>query len=296
MSILVFGSNGLVGSNVVDEGRAQGYSVVGTYHSSEPDFDIELSECDIRDESRVRSVIRDLEPDVVVNCAAYTDVDGCEREPQKAQAVNAAAPGVMAETCAEHGVSFVHLSTDYVFDGTAERPYREDDEPNPIQVYGETKLEGERRVLDEHPEALVLRLSFVWGEHGATGDLQGFPAWVLDRARNGEALPLFTDQYVTPTNARFAAETVLSLVEREVSGIYNVASRDCVSPYEFGRRVLRRLTSDADLLEQRSMADVSRDAARPHDTCLETTILEEKMGRRTPSLDAEIEDVIPSTP
>jgi len=271
MSVLVLGANGLVGSSLVRTCLDREMAVSGTYHTEQPAFDVDLFELDICDTQRVRAVLEQIEPDAVVNCAAYTDVDSCEENPELARGVNADAPGVLAEECAERGLSFVHLSTDYVFDGESEEPYTEADDPNPIQVYGQTKLEGEQQVLEAHSEAIVCRLSFVWGRHGATGELEGFPAWVLERARDGESVPLFTDQWVTPTRAGYAAEVVLELVSCNARGVFHVASQNCMTPHEFGQLVLKRadIVSES-LIKDGSPNAVERPAPRPVNTCLST--------------------------
>jgi dTDP-4-dehydrorhamnose reductase len=167
MRALVLGASGLFGSNVLAVGRKRGHEIVGTYSSSAPGFDGPLERLDIRaDETRGR-LMTEHNPDVVFNCAAMTDVDACESDPERAFAVNAEAPGALAAQCADHGASVVHVSTDYVFDGTAERPYRETDQPNPKQVYGKAKLAGERLVQEAHPESPVSRL-VVTGSGGVT--------------------------------------------------------------------------------------------------------------------------------
>jgi len=289
MKILVIGASGLVGSSLVRTCLEREVEVVGTYHTERPAFDTELLELDLRDGDRIRAVVEEVTPDAVVNCAAYTDVDGCERNPELARAVNAAGPGVLAEVCAERDVAFVHLSTDYVFDGETDEPYTEADDPNPIQVYGETKLEGEQRVLEAHSEAVVCRLSFVWGRHGATGNLEGFPAWVLGRARGGESVPLFTDQYVTPTRAGYAAEIVLDLLDRDAQGVFHVANQGCVTPYEFGSLVLKKgKPSATELLAKSSLEDVERVAPRPKATCLSMERIKGILGHKQPTSEESI--------
>ena len=293
MSVLVVGANGLVGSSLVRTCLDCEIAVSGTYHTEQPVFDVDLFDLDVRDTQRVREVIEQVEPNVVVNCAAYTDVDGCEENPKLASRVNADAPGVLAEECGERDISFVHLSTDYVFDGEADKPYTEDDEPNPIQVYGETKLDGEKRVLEAHPESVVCRLSFVWGRHGSTGELEGFPAWVLRRAQSGDMVPLFTDQWVTPTRAGYTAEVVLELVERDSEGLFHIASQSCVTPYEFGRLVLENEEmSTTGLLEESSLDDVERAASRPRYTCLSTDRIVKGLGHDQPMVEPAVSTVL----
>jgi len=178
MRVLVVGSNGLLGGNVVETAREQGFEAAGTYHMSKPSFEIPLEKLDLREVEQLRSIVNEFSPHVVVNCAAMTDVDGCESDPDTACAVNGDAPGVIAEICDEANSYLVHVSTDYVFDGCARRPYKESDDPSPKQVYGESKLAGERSVRDTEADALVTRLSFVYGIHRSNGELTGFPAWV----------------------------------------------------------------------------------------------------------------------
>ena len=215
MRLLIVGANGLLGSNVVYAGRQRGWDVCGTYHSTRPAFDVPLTQFDLGDYEEFGDLLEKYEPDVVVNCAAMTDVDGCERDPERAQLLNGDAPGGLAAHCAAHNVEFVHISTDYVFDGTARDPYAEEATPNPVQAYGKSKLDGERAVRSESEHALIARLSFVWGIHRSTGNLTGFPAWVRDQLRSDEAVPLFTDQWVTPKRAGQAADTLLDLIARE---------------------------------------------------------------------------------
>ncbi len=269
MHVLVIGANGLVGSSLVRTCLDRGIGVSGTYHTQRPAFDVDQFELDIRDSGRVREIVADVEPDAVVNCAAYTDVDGCEENPELARAVNTDALGGISEVCSDFGVEFVHVSTDYVFDGEADEPYAEDDEPNPIQVYGETKLAGEQQALEVDPDAVVCRLSFVWGRHGATGELKGFPAWVVEQARAGELVPAFTDQYVTPTRAGYAADVVLDLLDLGAKGVFHVVSRGCVTPYEFAGMVIESVNEvGPELIKKRSLDDVDRLASRPVYTCL----------------------------
>lgn len=291
MRLLVVSANGLLGSNIVREGQRRNWTVSGTYHSTQPVFDIPLTMFDLRDHESFDKVLAEHEPDVVVNCAAMTDVDGCETDPESAYVLNSEAPGALAAHCKVRGVDFVHISTDYVFDGSACDPYREDAEPNPVQVYGESKLAGEREVQDANESALLPRLSFVWGVHGDTGKLSGFPAWVQTRLKAGEAIPLFTDQWVTPTRAGQAAETILDLVERGTSGCYHVACSSCVTPHEFGS-VLAALHDDGSgLLQEGSVNDVDREAPRPRYSCLDVEKVETELGRRQPTLRKDLDAV-----
>jgi dTDP-4-dehydrorhamnose reductase len=291
MQLLVVGANGLLGSNVVRAGQQRGWNVTGTYHSTRPAFDIPLTQFDLREYDTFDGILSEHDPDVVINCAAMTDVDGCETNSEQAHVINGDAPGDLASHCDANDIEFVHVSTDYVFDGTGHDPYSESADPNPVQVYGESKLAGEQAVRDEVAEAVIARLSFVWGIHRSRDDLIGFPAWVRDQLQSGEEVPLFTDQRVTPTRAGQAAETLLDLIEQDAAGLFHIACSSCVSPYEFGEVIADHVGSSEELLSKGSMADVERDATRPKHSCLDIAKVESTLSRPQPTLREDVKTV-----
>jgi len=291
MRLVVFGANGLLGSNVVPAARRCGHDIWGTYHSTKPDLSMPLEQLDITNTDRVETYLDDTNPGAVVNCAAMTDVDGCESNPERATAVNADAPERIAQWCAANGCQFAHVSTDYVFDGRAEAPYDESATPNPVQAYGRSKLSGEYDVRETMALPLLARLSFVWGVHRGDDELQGFPRWVRDSLRDGDETPLFTDQRVTPTRAGQAAAVLLDLLERGVSGTYHVAARSCVTPYEFGEAIRDRSASATGTLRRSSMADIDRPAERPAYTCLDLGKVEDERNESQLTLDEDLDAV-----
>ena len=288
MDVLVVGANGLLGSNVVAEALDRNFPVTAAYHSTPPAIDVEAYQLDIADQQAVDRVLETTSPDVVVNCAAMTDVNACTEHPEKAKELNGFAPGRFAQSTDERDIEFVHVSTDYIFDGDEEERYTETDEPNPIQAYGRSKLLGECRVEESHSGPIIPRLSFVYGLRGDTDRLEGFPAWVRGRLDAGEEVPLFTDQRITPTRAGHAAEVILDLVEEEANGLYHVASQSCVSPFEFGDALAEHIGGNRDLLTRGSLADVDRAAERPVNTCLCSETLEATLGRPQPTLEEDI--------
>lgn len=290
MHLLVTGAGGLLGSNVVTT-TPDDHTVTATYHTSEPELDVPHEQFDITDSDRFETLLDERSPSVIVNCAAMTDVDGCERHPDQAQTVNGTAPGALASVAAERDIGFVQISTDYVFDGR-DPPYAPDDETNPLQVYGQSKLSGERTVRESHPDPLIVRLSFVYGRHGATGEIEGFPAWVLSRLEEGTEMPLFTDQHVTPTRANAAARSIVRLCDANVTGTFHVAARDCVTPYKFGTRLAARVGASTDLLVEGRTDDIDRPAVRPVDTCLSVESTETALGEPLPTLDADIDAML----
>jgi dTDP-4-dehydrorhamnose reductase len=200
-------------------------------------------ELDLRDLSHLREVIRDLKPRVVVNAAAYTAVDRAEEEMETALAVNAAAPGVLAEETRRLGASLVHFSTDYVFDGEKGGLYQESDTPNPLSVYGRSKLAGEEAIRAAGSAYLIFRTSWVYSLRR-----ECFVTKVLSWARKHETLRIVDDQTGNPTWCRALAETVAQLLDRtgddpvrwieERRGVYHLASADSASRYEWARAIL----------------------------------------------------------
>ncbi|TKX40536.1 dTDP-4-dehydrorhamnose reductase [Halorubrum sp. CGM4_25_10-8A] len=291
MRLLVVGANGLLGSNVVHVGRQRDWTVMGTYHSTRPEFDIPLTQFDLAASETFDDVLETHDPDLVVNCAAMTDVDGCETNPERADVLNGDAPGALAAQCVANDVEFVHVSTDYVFDGTARDPYGEAASPNPVQVYGESKLAGERAVHEAAGDHLIARLSFVWGVHRSSGELTGFPAWVRDQLASGNSVPLFTDQWVTPTRAGQAAATLLDLIDADTTGLYHVACRSCVTPYAFGEVLADQVGADTALLKEGSTDDIDRDATRPTYSCLDVGAVESQLRRPQPTLEEDVSEI-----
>lgn len=292
MRLVVTGTSGLLGSNFVARAANVGHEVVATYHRTDPGIGDERVRLDITDGQRATEVVQVHDPDAVVNCAAMTDVDGCETDSERAAAVNEEAPRALAAAASETAASFVQVSTDYVFDGTDQGRYTESDEPNPIQRYGETKLRGERATRAEAPGTLVPRLSFVYGRHGASDELIGFPAWVVDRLKGSEEVPLFVDQRVTPTRAGAAAETILSLLDRGAEGVVNVAAQSCVTPFGFGRRIAARLGASTDRLTEIDSDTLDRAAQRPANTCLDVSLVESLLDREQPTVDEDLAAVL----
>lgn len=155
---------------------------------------------------QMQEVVDSIEFDLFINCAAQTNVDRCEREPEEAFAINARAPGLLGKICAAKGAQLLHISTDYVFAGDKTEPYTEEDEAKPISVYGQSKLEGEEAVLEASPGHLVVRVSWVFGP-----DRPSFVDWVIEQARTKESVAAIADKYSTPSYTLDLAQMLESL-------------------------------------------------------------------------------------
>ena len=260
--ILITGAGGLVGRATVEHCLANGDEVVAYHRRS----------LDISDARKVEEVISRGSPDAVINCAAWTDVDGCESDPLKAEQVNAAGPENLARSCRRAGAGFLTISTDYVFDGTKEGFYTQRDDPRPLSVYARFKLEGERRPQLAYARTIVVRTGYIFGQGG-----RNFLSTLVDRVRRGEQLKAIRDCWGTPTYARDLAVRLRELVELDLPGVFHVVSAGEGASFDsFAREALKLVDGDPQLVEAVSMDSLTRPAPRPRNSklrCLLTPAL-----------------------
>ncbi len=217
-------------------------------------------------EEGVRDLFRRARPEVVLHFAAMTAVDACETSPQEARIGNAELTRLVAVGCAAVGARMVYPSTDYVFDGLLDRPYREDDAPAPVSVYGRTKLEGERHTLGLGERGLVVRSSWIFGKGG--GGKASFVDRILDRARTRPELRVVDDQRGRPTYARHLAGAILWMVERRQSGVWNAANTGTCTWREFAEEILRQAGLSTPVVPITS-AELGLPAPRPVNSVLD---------------------------
>ena len=207
--IVIVGAGGRLGAALAREYAAE-FDVVGFNHA----------QLDLGEPGQMRETLGRMEFDALINTAAQTNVDRCETHQEEAFALNGDAPGVLAEICAEKKARFVHISTDYVFDGEKREPYREEDEARPASVYGESKREGERRALAANDRALVVRVSWVFGP-----DRPSFVDWAIGQAREHEEVKAIADKWATPTyTLDFATWLKPLLADGAANGILHLAN------------------------------------------------------------------------
>lgn len=280
--LLVIGASGLLGSKLMLQAGKK-YNVSGSYN---PQVDGKtawrLEPLDIGSKDEVEKLFDKTKPEVVILCAAMTNVDACEKQPLVANRVNATGPELVARACKRSGARLLHVSTDYVFDGSKTRKYTEDDVPRPISVYGSSKLAGERAVLATLPEAAVARPAVLYGWNPLE-DKDNFVTWVLKKLRKGEKAPLFEDQRISPTFADDLARTLLELAEKDVSGVWHVSGPDCLDRPTCGRMIAETFGLDGKLVSPVPSSSVSLPAKRPRNSCLDVSKLEKFLGRKTMS-------------
>lgn len=225
---------------------------------------------DIADETRVRKTLLAEKPGLVINCAAWTDVDGCELDRERAYAANARGPENLAKASRKSGVRLVTISTDYVFDGKQPGFYTQRDDAHPESVYGMSKLEGERRVLLAYARGIVVRTGFVFGSGGSN-----FLSTIVSRARRGEKLKAIRDSFGTPTYAWDLAIRLRELAQRDLPGTYHVVNAgDGVSYEEFARKALELSGHIGTEIESVEMDSLHRPAPRPRNSRLKCLLSE----------------------
>ncbi|MFM8266925.1 MAG: dTDP-4-dehydrorhamnose reductase [Ilumatobacteraceae bacterium] len=257
MRVFVTGARGQLGTELVGVCRAAADDVVA-------------SEVDITDRDAVHQAICGVQPDVVVNCAAWTAVDACESDPLRADLVNGLAVRWIAEACTRVDAHLVHLSTDYVFDGTLDRPYREDDPPSPLSTYGRSKWRGEREAAMLGTSSTIVRTSWVSGYHGAN-----MVRTILDLAARSTSLSFVDDQVGHPTFTADLAPVLRRLAVDRLSGIVHVTNQGVCSWFEFARAVVASSGRDPDMVQPIGTRDLvpARPAPRPANSVLDNAVL-----------------------
>jgi dTDP-4-dehydrorhamnose reductase len=252
MRILITGADGQLGRELVRALAPHGELIP----SAQADLDVTHPGC--------ADKVASLRPEWVVHAAAATDVDGCERKPERAMAVNAEGTRQVADGCRRAGAGLVYLSTDYVFDGSKGAPYAEGDHPAPLNVYGRSKLEGEQAARDVAPYWTIVRTAWLYGIHG-----RNFVKTILARVTAGEPLRVVKDQVGSPTYAGDLAEAIALLLSRGRTGMYHVTNDGACSWYEFAREILRLAGLDPVTVTPITSAELGRPARRPAYSVLE---------------------------
>lgn len=283
MRILLFGSTGQVGWEL-QRALAPLGPVAAVSRQGDGDFFGDLTQPEA-----LAATIRQLAPDAIVNAAAHTAVDRAESEPEQATTINAVAPAVMATEARALGALLVHYSTDYVFDGSGDRPWHEDDSPAPLNVYGRTKLEGERAIQNSGCQHLIFRTSWVYAARG-----KNFIRTMLGLSAQRDALQIIDDQHGAPTSAELIADTTAlalrqSLSQNNPGGIYHLVANGETTWFHYARYAIGiareagwpvRVTDDA--IQPVSSDEFKTTARRPYNSRLDTNRLESTFGVQMP--------------
>ncbi len=270
MRILVTGATGLLGTDLCRT-LSRRHEVAGwarRWKPQEAAATVKGESVDVTDPKAVGDGMRRWRPEAVIHCAALGDVDACERDPGLARAVNAEAVGTVARACASLSAFLIAVSTDYVFDGSSRRPYREEDIPSPVNLYGRMKWEGERLALKESDRCLVVRVSGLFGAARSN-----FVSQTVKRFSAGETVPAVTDQINSPSYTADLAEAMGGIVERmgekPLYGILHLANSGSATRLEMAERIARFFHAEESLIRPTSWAALDRPARRPSYTALD---------------------------
>jgi dTDP-4-dehydrorhamnose reductase len=245
MRILVVGANGMLGTDLVEELEHSGHEVRS----------LDLPEIDITNPESVAKIpAGEFGPfDWCFNCAAYTAVDKAESESQLAYEVNTLGAGYLARACMMAGIKFLHVSTDFVFDGSASEPYTEEAKPNPLGVYGQSKLEGERSVMNANQHAVIARTAWLYGANGPS-----FPRTMIKAFEAGKSLRVVADQIGCPTYTADLARVLVDLMNKNAfPGIYHTAGPDAMSWHEFATLAIQEYARQQSLPDPQPITPIN---------------------------------------
>jgi dTDP-4-dehydrorhamnose reductase len=246
--VFVAGAGGMVGRAVSLHCKARGDQVVAADHSS----------LDIADRANVMAALNENKPDVVINCAAWTDVDECERDPKRAYSANALGPENLALASRSVNAGFLTISTDYVFDGSKQGFYTQRDDPNPQSVYAVAKLDGERRAHDTYARTIIVRSGFIFGPGG-----KNFLSAIVQKVEENEPIKAISDSFGTPTFVLDLAQRLRELAELDLPGVFHIANAGDGASYEEFARTVVQATGQNAVIQPVTDASLQRPARRP---------------------------------
>lgn len=270
-TILLIGKNGQIGWELQRSLSPLGKIVAVDRHT-----------CDLASPRSIRDCIREIKPQIIINAAAYTSVDEAEDHLQLAVAINAVAPEILAEEAKKIHAALIHYSTDYVFDGTSTIPYQENDLPNPVNVYGKTKLSGEKAIIAIGGSYVILRTSWVYGGRG-----RNFLLTMLKLGAEKDRLCVVDDQFGTPNWSRHIAEATAFLVNKidtNIAEIFHLSGLEKTSWYEFAKEIFFLAKAEKQIqITPISTKEFPRPAIRPAYSVLDSTKLNATFGLQLPS-------------
>ncbi len=271
MKSFVAGAKGMLASDLIPLLKKMGAVVEG-----------DLPNFDITDREGIERLFGEVQPDVVINCAAYTAVDKAESEQELAFEINARGAGNIAKACSKINVPVVHISTDFVFDGEINLPYREDDETGPLSVYGASKLDGERRVREAAAEHIIIRTSWLYGQQG-----NHFVNTMARLASEREDMGVIFDQIGTPTYTVDLARAIITLIEKEARGTFHFSNEGVASWYDFAYEIFQVMRNKGVPIKLKTLRPITTEdfptpAARPKYSVMNKEKYKETTGAAIP--------------
>jgi dTDP-4-dehydrorhamnose reductase len=286
MKLLITGVSGLLGINLAQETMAA-HEIVGVDRGKLVNAPFKIVKADLLDSGVVDSILDSARPDWMINCAALANLEACDDDPDLARRLNIDLPAQMAKACKARDIPFVHISTDAVFDGRMNSFYKEEDETNPLGIYAQTKLDGERAVLAENPNAIVARVNFYgWSLTGRRSLAEFF----FHNLTNNKSMSGFTDVKFCPMLANDTARMLIKMLQKGLSGLYHLVGPQAMSKYQFGVEIARKFRLREGEISPKSINTSSLSARRSNNLCLSINKLSTDLGESLPEFSTGLDE------
>ncbi len=286
--LFLTGASGFLGGHIFSQAQNR-FEILGTFLNYPSANEISnWTQIDLTDFFDVFELVMDFNPDVIIHTAANSNLDACERNPESAREANVQSTANLVGIAAQMGARFIHISTDMVFDGSGSL-YKEDDETNPISVYGKTKLQAERMV-QRIENSVIVRSALIYGRCKIGGS--SFSMWMEDRLSNDVQVPLYHDQFRSPILADNLAQVVLELCDSTFTGILHVGGGNRINRFEFGKQLCEMGGYDSNLLQSISMDDQDSVAPRPRDVSLDVSRAQSTLSTKIVSTQEGLEQML----
>ena len=270
---LIIGGSGLVGRAIIQ--RAEDFGkVYATYYSTRINSEgIETCQLDVRDANRVNDVVKEIQPDIVINAAAKRNTRYCEKNPEEAYRVCVEGTKNIVNVCKNVNAKMVFISSDQVFDGTKGK-YKEEDKVNPLNTYGKQKAMAEKIIKNNSDNWLIIRASFIYGWFPRRDN---FVSWVVENLKNEREIQISYDQFVTPIHVENFVDILMKLLENDKKGIYHVGDGECLSKYEFVERIKETLQFNEAIIKPVSSEALNQNVVRPKNNCLDLSKIKNEL-------------------
>ncbi|MEW6404472.1 MAG: SDR family oxidoreductase [Chloroflexota bacterium] len=286
MRLLITGASGLLGINLAEEMRDK-HDVIGVHRGKLMSAPFTTLKTDLLEPYAVNSILDKARPDWLINCAALADLEACDSNPGLARGLNTDLPGRLAAACKRRGIKFIHISTDAVFDGQKTAFYTEDDIPNPLGTYAETKLAGEHEVLLANPQATVARVNiYGWSLSGRRSLAEFF----FHNLTHSKSMSGFTDVIFCPMFVGHTAKLLVKMLESGLSGVYHLVGTQAMSKYQFGVEIARKFGLPESEISPKSILSSSLTARRSHNLSLSTHKLSTALGETLPDFSTGLDE------